>query len=196
MGRLSWKEALEDDCSIQGDAPKSACNVCGGKCKTLLATRGGSNEITHQLSPKDEKNKNDAIEWWETPNPWIRQKDFGAIPEGVGAGGNMNVSSLELPQAEDMNQEARKWRNNDRCALGYPISKYEWGIDGDMRHGVVNFHRKATGDVSESLLKSIVQAGNHLVSVAGALDNAVSLFQEVEFMKLGPRRDYIAHHKA
>ena len=39
----TWVEALDNDSTSRDDTPKLACNVCGKKCKTLSAARGGKN---------------------------------------------------------------------------------------------------------------------------------------------------------
>ena len=191
MDWISWGEVLGNDDTLPYDVPKLACSVCGGKCKTLIATCGGSG--SKAIDENENKTMNEVAEWWKEPNPWIHNEGC----ELEKSDDPVSISfPTELPEVDiDLNQEIPKWGYGNQCKLGLPISEYEWRINGELRPAGANFHRKAPGGFSVNQTKSIVQAGNKLVHIAGPLGRALRLFQEVEFGKLKPQREFIAQNR-
>ena len=68
---LSRRESLETDDTSPSDAPNLACNVCGEKCKTLLAYCGGCNDgVNGPINIP----VIDGMEWRNRSNPWIHEQ--------------------------------------------------------------------------------------------------------------------------
>ena len=191
MDWISRKEVLVNDDTSTYDAPNLACSVCGGKCKTLLSTCGGSG--SKAIDENENRARNEVAEWWKEPNHWIHNEGFehGKSDDPVSISCPMGLPEVDI----NINQEIPKWGNGNRCKLGFPISEYEWRINGELGPEVANSHRKAPGGFSVNKMESIVQAGNKLVHIAGSLGRALCLLQEVEFMTLKPQRAFIAQNR-
>ena len=117
----------------------------------------------------------DGAEGRNCPNPWIHEQavstDESAQKEAQS--GEINFPVVDIPPINmDMNREMHRWRNRNRCAISYPISKYEWGIDGDLGSEVVECRLEAHGG-SEQLARDVVQAGNILAQNSGSFDRAM-----------------------
>ena len=204
----SWKEALGSDTTATDVTPKLPCNVCGQKCKTLLSSCGGDGEDSCNLPMHT--GANDALEWWQAPNPWIHHTDDTTtplnpwiyttnveIPPLISENyKQQEAASIDVPKAIDMNNELPKWRNKNQRNLEYPIMEYEWRIQGEIGLEAMNFHRKIDCEFSLANVKSIAQAGNELVRSAGSLEKALCYFQEVEFRKLNTQMEYIQQNRA
>ena len=108
----------------------------------------------------------------------------------------MDALPLGVPIVVDMNQTIPRWRNGNQCQIRFPISEYDWRIPGEVGLEVMNFHRKVMRDFSITNVVDIVHSGNRLVETAGSLDKALCLFQEVEFRKLAPQREYIRQNSS
>ena len=196
----SWQEALENDTTVWDDTPKLACNVCGKKCETLLASRGGGNLTMHN-------GDNDVMEWWKAPNPWIHSADPNVytpwqFPNNEGSRGSGGFDErestplpMDMPQIDDLNCEPPKWRNQNRCMMGYPTTDYEWGEEGDLNRIALQYHTEAQQEFSVEAATDLAACGNRLVESTGSLDLALMAFQEVEFRKLKPQRDYINQNR-
>lgn len=204
----SWREALEGDNTLIDETPKLPCNVCGQKCKTLLSSCGGKSEDSRNLPMHT--GANDALEWWNAPDPWIHSTDNAIPPPNpwiyttneeipshlAEKDKKFEAASIDVPLVTDMNQEIPRWRNGNQCQINYPISEYEWRLHGEVGLEAMNFYREIKCEFSVPNFKNIAQAGNELVRTAGSLDKALCFIQEVEFRKLTPQIEFIQQNRS
>ena len=167
---------------------------------------GGEDNYTSNLSVHS--GNHDSLEWWEKPNPWIHDtnREAGAPWLAINGGSAANRCDkgnteeiplpMDMPQIGDLNCALPRWRNQNRCTLGYPITEYEWRDQGDLNRMTLHYHAEIDQGFTKSIVKEAVDMGNKLVASTGSLDTALKAFREVEFRELSMQRGYINQNRS
>ena len=65
------------------------------------------------------------------------------------------------------------WRNQNRPNGEYPVTKYEWGIPGEVLPEATDFHTTVRREFSVENVRASVEKGDASVKPAGSLDDAL-----------------------
>ena len=128
--------------------------------------------------------------WRNRPNPWIH-----AI-EDDGREWAPASNKVLPPQEQESTNADVPWRNLNRPNGKYPVTQYEWRIDGELLPEAYDCHLGLRKEYSTEGVKEMIEKGDALAKAAGSLEQALFQFQEVEFRKLAPHRKFIHDRKA
>ena len=174
----TWQESPEVDDGTQPFITLSPRQLCGQKCKMAQPTCGG-------LSGPSVDTTDEALAWWQQPNPWSHRATESVEEEQY----SLDLASMESPP-QHLNIACPPWHILNRRRGVFPVTNYEWRIEGELIPETSEFHRKVHVRFSRQNVADIATAGNALSIQAGSLDNALFQYQEREFRTLADHHQY------